>query len=72
MQYFQYKFTIKLYCMYWVLIYMQYLGFRNELWKENGSSDIIISGDKHFLRLNMERLRTMNATQYLEWLETEK
>ncbi|HBW33926.1 MAG TPA: putative toxin-antitoxin system toxin component, PIN family [Desulfosporosinus sp.] len=33
--------------------------------------DIIISGDKHFLRLDMERPRTMNATQYLEWLETE-
>lgn len=32
--------------------------------------DIIISGDKHFLRLDMERPCIMNAAQYLEWLET--
>jgi putative PIN family toxin of toxin-antitoxin system len=34
--------------------------------------DIIISGDKHFLRLDLERPRTMNAAQYLAWLETGK
>ena len=34
--------------------------------------DIIISGDKHFLRLDLERPRTMNAAQYLELLETGK
>ena len=34
--------------------------------------DIIISGDKHFLRLDMERPRTMTAAQYLEWIEFEK
>ena len=33
--------------------------------------DIIISGDKHFLRLDMERPRVMTASQYLEWIETE-
>ncbi|CFX09940.1 PIN domain [Syntrophomonas zehnderi OL-4] len=30
--------------------------------------DIIISGDKHFLMLDMERPRTMTAAQYLEWI----
>jgi putative PIN family toxin of toxin-antitoxin system len=34
--------------------------------------DIIISGDKHFLNLDMERPRTMTAAQYLEWIESEK
>ncbi|AGL00388.1 putative toxin-antitoxin system toxin component, PIN family [Desulfoscipio gibsoniae] len=34
--------------------------------------DIIISGDKHFLKLNMERPRVMTAAQYLEWIETEQ
>lgn len=33
--------------------------------------DIIITGDKHFLKLDMERPRTMNAAQYLEWFEAE-
>ncbi len=34
--------------------------------------DVIISGDKHFLKLDMERPRVMTAAQYLEWIETEK
>ena len=34
--------------------------------------DIVISGDKHFLKLDMERPRVMTAVQYLEWIETEE
>src|SRR5690554_3514232 len=29
--------------------------------------DIIISGDKHFLELNLERPRIMTAAEYLKW-----
>lgn len=32
--------------------------------------DVIISGDKHFLRLDIERPRVMTASQYLELVET--
>jgi putative PIN family toxin of toxin-antitoxin system len=35
-------------------------------------ADIIISGDKHFLKLDMARPRVMTASQYLEWIETEE
>lgn len=31
--------------------------------------DIIISGDKHFLMLDLGRPRAMTAAQYLEWIE---
>ena len=34
--------------------------------------DIIISGDKHFLKLDMERPRTMTAAQYLELIEIDE
>jgi len=34
--------------------------------------DIIISGDKHFLRLDMECPRVMTAAQYLGWIKTEE
>ena len=34
--------------------------------------DIIISGDKHFLMLDMERPRTMTAVQYLERIVSEE
>jgi predicted nucleic acid-binding protein len=34
--------------------------------------DIVISGDKHFLKLDMEHPRVMTAAQYLEWIETEE
>lgn len=33
--------------------------------------EIIISGDKHFLTLNLERPRTMTAAQYLETVGVE-
>lgn len=34
--------------------------------------DIIISGDKHFLALDMERPRTMTATEYLKYIGAEE
>ena len=34
--------------------------------------DIIISGDKHFLELDLERPKTMNAAEYLKYVETEE
>ncbi len=34
--------------------------------------DIIISGDKHFLKLDMERPRVMTAAQYLEQIGPEE
>ena len=34
--------------------------------------DIIISGDKHFLELNLERPKTMNAAEYLEYIKAEE
>jgi predicted nucleic acid-binding protein len=33
--------------------------------------DIIISGDKHFLNLDIERPKIMTAAKYLEYTETE-
>ena len=33
--------------------------------------DVIISGDKHFLNLTLERPKTMTAAQYLESIQTE-
>ena len=35
------------------------------------SVDIIISGDKHFLNLNLERPKVMTAAEYLEHIEAE-
>lgn len=34
--------------------------------------DIIISGDKHFLKLDLESPCVMTAAQYLEWIETKE
>lgn len=34
--------------------------------------DIIITGDKHFLKLNIERPRIMTAAQYLEWIQAKE
>jgi len=31
--------------------------------------DIIISGDKHFLKLDLEHPRVMTAVQYMKWIE---
>ena len=34
--------------------------------------DIIISGDKHFLELGLERPKTMKAAEYLDCIDAEE
>ena len=34
--------------------------------------DVVISGDKHFLSLHMERPKTMTAVEYLKYVEAEE
>ena len=34
--------------------------------------DIIISGDRHFLELDLEQPKTMKAAEYLDYVEAEE